>query len=127
MTEGPNVLYQIGRDQLAQRSWSAARDAFTQLLIQHRTPTSPPTRASIAEAFDAEGDKVQGDSVFRLVVTRYPSSEAAATSLYKLGLSLARQGKAAEARAAMQQVVRNYPGSDTSTLATEWLARNPSF
>jgi tol-pal system protein YbgF len=128
LTEGPNVLYQIGRDQLRQNSWSAARDAFNRLISQHpQSDLVPDALRGIGEAFDAEGDKVQGDSVFRLVVTRYPSSEAAATSLYKLGLSLARQGKRAEARAAMQQVVRNYPGSDTSTLATEWLARNPSF
>src|SRR5688572_6913815 len=35
LTEGPNVLYQIGRDQLMNNSWSAARDAFNQLLTQH--------------------------------------------------------------------------------------------
>jgi hypothetical protein len=40
-------------------------------------------------------------------------------------LSLMAQKKPVEARAAMQQVVRNYPRSDESTLATEWLARNP--
>lgn len=128
LTEGPNVLYQIGRDQLLQNSWSAARDAFSRLISQHpNSDLVPDALRGIGEAFDAEGDKVQGDSVFRLVVTRYPSSEAAAISLYKLGLSLARQGKRAEARAAMQQVVRNYPRSDSSTLATEWLARNPLF
>ena len=128
LSEGPNVLYQIGRDQLLQNSWSAARDAFGRLITQHpNSDLVPDALRGIAEAFDAEGDRVQGDSVFRLVVTRYPSSGAAATSLYKLGLSLARQGKRAEARAAMQQVVRNYPRSDSSTLATEWLARNPSF
>ncbi|HEY5545233.1 MAG TPA: tetratricopeptide repeat protein [Gemmatimonadaceae bacterium] len=128
LSEGPNVLYQIGRDQLRQNSWSAARDAFNRLILQHpNSDLVPDAFRGIGESFDAEGDKVQGDSVFRLVVQRYPSSEAAATSLYKLGLSLARQGKRAEARAAMQQVVRNYPGSDVSTLATEWLARNPLF
>ena len=126
MTEGPNVLYQIGRDQLAQRSWSAARDAFTQLLTQHpNSDLAPPALASIGEAFDAEGNRVQGDSVFRLVVQRYPSSEAASTSLYKLGFSLARQGKRAEARAAMQEVVKFYPRSDAAALATDWLSRNP--
>src|SRR5688572_3853663 len=28
LTEGPNVLYQMGRDQIANRAWSSARDAF---------------------------------------------------------------------------------------------------
>jgi TolA-binding protein len=126
MTEGPNVLYQIGRDQLQSRAWSSARDAFRQLLREH--PTSdrvPDAMRGIAESFDAEGNRVQGDSVFREVVAKFPNSPSAPTSLYKLGLSLMAQRKPAEARTAMQEVVRKYPRSDESTLATEWLARNP--
>jgi hypothetical protein len=91
LTEGPNVLYQIARDQ-----------------------------------FDAEGNNAQGDSVYRLVVARHASDEAAPTAMYKLGLSLSRQKKMPEARKAMQDVVRLYPRSDESTLASDWLARNPS-
>jgi tol-pal system protein YbgF len=126
LTEGPNVLYQIGRDQLMNNSWSAARDAFNQLLTQH--PTSdrvPEAMAGIADAYDAEGNFTQGDSVYRAVVAKYPSTKVAPTALYKLGLSLERQKKRAEARTTMQQVVRNYPGTDESTLATEWLANKP--
>ena len=126
MGEGPNVLYQIGRDQLMQNSWSSARDAFNELIRSHPTSDRVPlAMLGIAESYDAEGNRTQGDSVFRQVVATYPSSQAAATSLYKLGLSLMNQKKPAEARAAMQQVVRNYPRSDESTLATEWLTRNP--
>ncbi len=124
--EGPHVLYQIGRDQLSNRAWSAARDAFNQLITNHPTSDRVPLAlAGIADAFDAEGNAQQGDSVYRLVVEKYPSHEAAATSQYKLGMSLARQGKRAEARAAMQKVVRDFPGSDPATLATDWLTRNP--
>ena len=126
VAEGPNVLYQIGRDQLQARAWSSARDAFTRLITEH--PTSdrvPDALRGIAESYDAEGNRVQGDSVFREVVTKFPNSPSAPTSLYKLGLSLMAQRKPAEARTAMQDVVRNYPRSDESTLATEWLARNP--
>jgi len=125
-TEGPNVLYQIGRDQLAARAWSSARDAFNQLIKTHpNSDLVPDALRRIGESFDAEGNRVEGDSVYNLVVSRYPSTPAAATSLYKLGLSLDRQKKRAEARATMQRVVTNYPRSDESTLATEWLARNP--
>ena len=127
-TEGPNVMYQIGRDLLSNRAWSSARDAFNRLIATHpNSDLVPDAMRSIGEAFDAEGNRVEGDSVFRLVVAKYPSTPAAANSLYKLGLSLDRQKKRAEARAAMQQVVTNYPRSDESTLATEWLARNPPF
>jgi TolA-binding protein len=126
LTEGPNVLYQIGRDQLSNRAWSAARDAFNELITKHpRSDRVPDALRGIAESYDAEGNRVQGDSVFRIVVAQHPNSPSAPTSLYKLGLSLMAQKKPVEARAAMQQVVRNYPRSDESTLATEWLARNP--
>lgn len=125
-TEGPNVLYQIGRDQLAARAWASARDAFNRLIATHpNSDLVPDALRSIGESFDAEGNRVEGDSVYNLVVAKYPSTPAAATSLYKLGLSLDRQKKRVEARAAMQQVVLKFPRSDESTLATEWLARNP--
>jgi TolA-binding protein len=127
LTEGPNVLYQIGRDQLSRNAWTAAREAFNRLLTEH--PTSdlvPDALLGIADAFDAEGNRAEGDSVYRLVVSKYPSDDAAPRSLYKLGLSLARQRMMPEARKAMQDVVRLYPRSDESTLATDWLTRNPS-
>ena len=126
LTEGPNTLYQIGRDQMDQNSWSAARDAFTQLLSAHPTSDlAPRAQLHIGESFDAEGNRTQGDSVFRLVVSKYPNAPAAPTALYKLGRSLKAQRKNAEARQAMQQVVTKYPRSDEATLATEWLAQNP--
>lgn len=127
LAEGPNTMFQIGRDQMQSRAWSAARDAFTRLITDH--PTSdlvPDALLNIADAFDAEGNYVEGDSVYRLVQSKYPSHAAAPRSLYKLGLSLARQKKMPEARKAMQDVVRLYPRSDESTLANDWLTRNPS-
>jgi TolA-binding protein len=127
LTEGPNVLYQIARDQLTARAWSAARDAFSRLITEHpRSDLVPDALLGIADAFDAEGNNAQGDSVYRLVVARHASDEAAPTAMYKLGLSLSRQKKMPEARKAMQDVVRLYPRSDESTLASDWLARNPS-
>jgi len=126
LTEGPNTLYQIGRDQLMQNSWLAARDAFTQLLTAHPTSDlAPNAQLHIGESYDAEGNRTAGDSVFRLVRSKYPSSPAAPTALYKLGRSLKAQRKNAEARAVMQEVARMYPRSDEATLANEWLAQNP--
>ncbi|HEX9562598.1 MAG TPA: tetratricopeptide repeat protein [Gemmatimonadaceae bacterium] len=124
--EGPNVLYEIGRNMLMQSSYSAARDAFGQII--ERFPDSdraPDAQLGIAEAFQAEKRVVEEDSTYRLVIEKYPRSDAAPASMYKLGLSLDRQGKRAEARATMQRVVREYPGSDSYTLATDWLNKNP--
>ena len=128
MTEGPNVLYQIGRDQLTANAWTSAREAFNELIRVHpNSDLVPDALLGIADAYDAEGNRVQGDSVYRIVFTKYPSVEAAPRAMYKLGLSLARQRKMPEARKAMQDVGRMYPRSDESTLATDWLARNPPF
>lgn len=127
LTEGPNVLFQIASDQLTNRAWTSARDAFTKLINEH--PTSdlvPDAYLGIANAFDAEGNRAQGDSVYRLVVEKYPSNQAAPRALYKLGMSLAAQKKMPEARKAMQDVVMLYPRSDEATLAADWLTRNPA-
>lgn len=126
LTEGPNVLFQLGQDQLRQNSWSAARDAFTQLITQHpNSDRVPQALKGIADAYDAEGNRQHGDSVYRLVVSRYPNTEVAPTALYKLALSLNRQGRRPEARTAMQQITRQYPRSDEAALASDWLTRNP--
>lgn len=138
LTEGPNVLYQMGRDQLSANAWNAARDAFMELITKH--PTSdliPNAMLGIADAFDAEGNRAQGDSVYRAVFAKYPSHEVAPRAMYKLGLSLDRQSKVAgasppdkqrlkaEARKTMQEVARLFPRSDEATLAADWLRNNP--
>jgi tol-pal system protein YbgF len=124
--EGPNVMYEIGRDQLMQQSYGAAREAFTQILVNFPNwDRVADAQASIAEAFQAEQRIAEADSTFQLVYTKYPTSEAAPAAMYKLALSLARQGKRPEARALMQRVVRDYPRSDSRTLADDWLKNNP--
>jgi TolA-binding protein len=125
-TEGPYVLYQIGRDMLADRAWAAARESFNKLIVDFPSSDRVPYALSgIGQSFDNEGNRQEADSVYRLVVQRFPTSDAAATSLYKLGLSVNRQGRKAEARTIMQQVVKDYPRSDESKLAADWLANNP--
>lgn len=126
LTEGPNVMYQIARDQLTNRAWSSARDAFNKLITDHpRSDLVPDAMLGIADSYDAEGNVALGDSVYRAVFTKFPSDEVAPTAMYKLGLSLSRQKKAPDARRTMQDVARLYPRSDEATLASDWLARNP--
>lgn len=139
LTEGPNVLYQMGRDQISERAWNAAREAFTELLTKHpNSDLVPDAMLGIADAFDAEGNRVQGDSVYRALFTKYPSDELAPRAMYKLGLSLDRQSrvtglspqdqqrKRTEARKMMTDVATRFPRSDEASLATDWLTRNPS-
>lgn len=126
LTEGPNVLYQIGRDQLNGNAWSAAREAFNRLIKEHpRSDRVPEAMLGIADAFEGERNHTESDSVYRDIIAKFPSNEVAPRAMYKLGLSLARQRKLPEARKAMQDVARLYPRSDEATLASDWLARNP--
>lgn len=126
VTEGPNVLYETGRDQLLQQSYSSAREAFTHILTLYPDwDRAADAQSSIAEAFQAENRIAEADSTYRVVFTKYPTSDAAPAAMYKLALSLDRQARRAEARAFMQRVVREYPRSDSFTLATDWLKNNP--
>lgn len=125
-TEGPNTLYEVGRDQALRGAWAAAREAFTAVLDRFETSDRAPlAQAGIADAFAAEGRTTEADSAYRLVFTKWPLSEAAPTAMYKLGLSLDRQGRRADARALMQRLTREYPRSDSYRLAIDWLDRNP--
>jgi tol-pal system protein YbgF len=126
VTEGPNTLYMTGRNQASRGSYSAAREAFSEMLRQFpNSDLAPDAQLSLGDALQAEGRTTEADTAYQAVLTRYPTSTAAPTAQYKLALSLMQQGKRAEARAAMQRVVRNYPQSDASALATDWLSRNP--
>ena len=49
------------------------------------------------------------------------SSPKAATALYKYAQSLLAQGHRAQARAALERVVRDYPNSDESSFARDLL------
>jgi tol-pal system protein YbgF len=119
---GPNQMYQIATDQIRRGSYATARTAFSEFLTTYPAhELAPDAQLGIAETYAAERNEVAADSVYKLVVQRYPRSQRAATALYKRGVMLRNAGKADEARAAFQQIVRDYPRSDEATLAQEAL------
>jgi TolA-binding protein len=75
----------------------------------------------IAETYAAERNQAAADSVYGLVVQRYPRSPKAATALYKRALVLKSAGQSAAARASLERIVREYPRSDEAALAREQL------
>jgi TolA-binding protein len=56
-----------------------------------------------------------------MVVSKYPKSNDAPTALYKYGLLRLQQGKPAEARDALQRLIREYPRSTEADLAADRL------
>jgi tol-pal system protein YbgF len=125
-TPGPNALWAMADDQLRRGSYGAARTVLEDLLRNYPTSElAPDAQLRIAESYAAENNVPAADSAFTLVAANHAKSPRAATALYKLGLSQARQGKRVEARATMARVARDYPASDEADLANEWLRANP--
>ncbi|HYC50447.1 MAG TPA: tetratricopeptide repeat protein, partial [Gemmatimonadaceae bacterium] len=79
----------------------------------------------IAQSYAEEDRTAQADSVYALVVTRYPRSKDAPTALYKYGMSQLRQRRNAAARTALNRVVREYPNSTEADLARETIRTIP--
>jgi TolA-binding protein len=119
---GPGQLFQSSLDQLRRGSVGVARGGFEELLRTYPTyEDAPEAMVYIAETYAAERNQVAADSVYGLVVQRYPRSPKAATALYKRAQILRSAGQGAAARAALERIVREYPRSDEAALAREQL------
>jgi tol-pal system protein YbgF len=121
-TPGPNELFQIGRDQLARRGYSAARSAFSDLLSRYPdSELAPDAQFYLAEALAGEGQTAAADTAYATVVTKYPSSPRAATAMYKRGVAQQKGGKPATAKRTFNELIRLFPESDEAALARERL------
>ena len=114
-----------GRRQILQGSCATARRIYQDILSQFPdSPDAPEALYSIAESYVAcgqDGNPAQADSVYRLVVERYPRSDFAATSLYKRAEVLRLGGKPAEAKPLYEKIVCEYPKSTVFLQATNRL------
>ena len=119
---GPAQLFQNSLDQLRRGATGVARNGFLDLLrLYPTTEDAPEAMVYIAETYTAERNQAAADSVYGLVIQRYPKSPKAATASYKRALSLKDAGQAAAARAAFERIVKLYPRSDEAALAKEQL------
>lgn len=119
---GPNQLLQLSLDQLRRGSAGAARAGFTDLLARFPdSDAAPLAQFYVGESFAAEGNTVSADSVYQLVLKINPKSPKAPTALYKHALVLIARGDAALGKAALGDVVKQYPQSDEAVLAQDRL------
>ena len=115
---GPAQLFQSSLDQMRRGSLRVARSGFEELLRTYPTSEdAPEAMIYIAATYASERNQVAADSVYGLVVQRYPSSPKAATALYKQALSMREAGRIAQARAAFERIIKDYPRSDEAELA----------
>jgi tol-pal system protein YbgF len=96
---------------------------FTEFVTQF--PNHPQAAAAqnwIGEAFYRQRDYKQAVVEFQKTVDNYTQTTQVAEALLKIGLCKRAMGDAAGARAAWEQVVRQYPRSEAATQARGLLA-----
>lgn len=71
----------------------------------------------LGELYLAKNQYPQAIEHFEIVTEKFPSSSKAGDSLLKVGYALGASGKTDEARLKLQQVIKNYPDTQTATLA----------
>ncbi len=119
-TPGPALLFQTGREQMLRESYGTARSAFQDLITHYPTDDQAPlAQLYIGQTYESEKNRTAADSVYNLVATKYPQSQSAATALYKYAQSQLAQGHKAQARAALDRVIRDYPNSDVREQAAD--------
>ena len=112
---GSATLLVQGRSLILNNSCATARRAFQDVLTQYPdSPDAPEAQYLIAESYVScgeGGNPAKADSVYRLVIEKYPRSDFAATSLYKRAEALRMSGKIPEARPLYENIVCEYPKS----------------
>jgi TolA-binding protein len=114
-TPGPATLLVTGRSLILNNSCSTARRAFQDIVTQYPdSPEAPDAQYMIAESYVScgeGGNPAKADSVYKLVIEKYPRSDFAATSLYKRAEALRLAGKIPEARPLYEKIICEYPKS----------------
>ena len=79
----------------------------------------------LADTYARDNADATADSLYALIVTRYPKSERAPNALYKRAEAFAKAGRPSEARKFYDQLIDDYPRSDEARLAPERLKQLP--
>jgi TolA-binding protein len=111
---GPATLLVQGRSLIINGSCSTARRNFQDIITQFPdSPEAAEAMFSIADSYGAcgDGNPARADSVYRLVIEKYPRSDFAAISYYKRAEALRQAGNTAEARPLYAKIVCDYPKS----------------
>jgi len=121
-TATPDQLFQASLAELRRSSMSTARLGFQEFVRMYPThPRMADVLHYIGETFSVSAPD-SATYYHTQVVTRFPQSERAPTSLYKIGLLAEQRRDPAAARAAYERVIRDYPRAEEVNLARQKLA-----
>ena len=120
------ALYRKGQAALKVRDHAAAIEAFRALIGQHPTHDyADNAQYWIGEAYYDQKDYARAVSEFRATVAAYPLGNKVPDALVKIGLAYAALGETAKARAALAQVVRQFPKTAPAAIAATRLEQLP--
>jgi tol-pal system protein YbgF len=115
---GPATLFESGLAALRQGSYRTARTSFDQLVTSYPTFEQVSlAQLRVGDAYKGEGNTAAADSVYLLVVTKYPKTPEAPTALYSRGRLLWEANKRGEARIVLNRLIKEYPNADEVDLA----------
>ena len=120
---GPSGLLSAGVAQLNHGAFATARSVFEDFLAQYPTnDLAGEAQWNIARSYEGEQNLPAADSAYALVVSKYPKSDRAATSLYKRAM-LAKVSNPAASKALFQQLVDQYPKSPEAITAADQIKK----
>ncbi len=122
--ERPEVLYGRAFDALKGAKFPEAITGMRDFLVKHPAhPLADNAQYWLAQTHYVTRDYAQAIEAFAAFIARSPDSTRAPDALLKKGISEFELGRAANARATLEGVVRRFPQNDAARLAREQLAR----
>ncbi len=104
--------YDFAFDLLKRSEYAQAEQALKQFVAAHPTDAlASNAQYWLAETFYVRNNFADAAQQFLAGYQKYPQSQKAADNLYKLGLSLAKLNKNAEACAAFARFQKEYPAA----------------
>lgn len=107
----PAEAYKQAQKLMYDKKYPEANDAFQAFVKQYPDDTLAVNALYWSgEIFLLQGDLDNALNSFRTVVTKHPDHQKVPDAMYKLGYTLDKQGKTAEAKGWMKKVIDQYTG-----------------
>jgi tol-pal system protein YbgF len=117
-SEAAMALYRQGQAALKDGDHAGAVTAFRALIVGYPTHDyADNAQYWIGETFYDQKDFGRAISEFRATVSGYPQGNKVPDALLKIGLAYAALGESAKSKAALEQVIRQFPKTAPATLA----------
>jgi tol-pal system protein YbgF len=120
------MLYDRALELLRTRDYAGAADGLRSLAAAYPDgQLADNTQYWLGEAYYVTQEYDHAAAAFQRVLTSWPDSRKAPDALLKLAYTQLEQGNTQIGRTNLQQVVAQFPGTESARLATERLARLP--